>query len=60
MANTTITREEYMSQLKEYITSEMQKLEHDSEPISFWAQFNRDKKIEFDNQLFANGVSVVE
>ena len=60
MANTTITREEYMTQLREYITSEMKKLEHDNEPISFWAQFNREKKVEFDNQLSTNGVSIID
>ena len=49
-----------MTQLREYITSEMKKLDHDSESISFWAQFNRDKKVEFDNQLSTNGVSVIE
>ena len=60
MANTTITREEYMTQLREYITSEMKKLNHDDEGIGFWVQFNKDKKTEFDNQLTANGISVID
>jgi len=60
MANTTITREEYITQLKEYITSEMTKLEHNHESVSFWAQFNRDKKIEFDTQLAEKGITITE
>ena len=56
----TITKEEYVTQLKNYITDKMKELTHDSEPMSFWIQFNKDKQIEFDALLAANGVTVVE
>lgn len=56
----TITKEEYVIQLKSFITQKMRELSHNSEPISFWTQFNKDKQAEFDAQLTANGVSVVE
>jgi hypothetical protein len=38
----------------------MKELTHDSEPVSFWIQFNKDRQIEFDDMLAANGVTVVE
>jgi hypothetical protein len=56
----TITKEEYVTQLKGYITDKMKELTHDSEPVSFWIQFNKDRQIEFDDMLAANGVTVVE
>jgi|688.fasta_scaffold2257541_2 hypothetical protein len=60
MANNTITKEEYISQLRSYITNEMKELDHNHEGTKFWVQFNKDKQIEFDAQLAANGISVVE
>ena len=56
----TITKEEYVTQLKNYITDKMKELTHDSEPMSFWIKFNKDRQIEFDDMLAANGVTVVE
>ena len=55
----TITKEEYVTQLKSYITEKMRELPHNSEPTSFWVQFNKDKQIEFDSMLAANGVTVM-
>lgn len=55
----SITKKEYIKQLKDYINEEMRKLEHDGEPISFWIKFNQDKKVEFDAQLAANNVTIM-
>ena len=55
----TITKEEYVTQLKEYILSEMKKLNHNHEGTKFWIQFNKDKQVEFDAALAANGVTVI-
>lgn len=54
-----ITKEEYLVQLRNYITIEMRNLQHNGESVAFWAQFNKDKQVEFDAQLAANGVTVV-
>ena len=56
----TITKEQYLIELRKYISTEMKKLEHDNEPIGFWVQFNKDKQAEFDAQLAANNITVVE
>jgi hypothetical protein len=60
MANNTITKEEYVSQLRNYVTTEMKKLEHDHEGTKFWIKFNKDKQVEFDTKLASRGIKVVD
>lgn len=55
----TITKEEYLRQLNEYIVAEMAKTPHDHESLDFWVRFNKDRQVEFDAQLVANGITVV-
>lgn len=56
----TITKEQYLDQLSAYITERMASLPEGRRILSEWADFNRDMKDQFDAQLAANGVSVVE
>ena len=56
---TTITQEEYGAELAAYITEQMAHIPPDTpKNLSFWADFNRQKKIEFDAKLANDGVTV--
>lgn len=60
MANNTITKAEYISELRDYVTAEMTKIEHDGKGTKFWIKFNRDKQVEFDKQLASKGITIEE
>ena len=53
----TITEEEYMAQLRAFITEGMKAVK-DGQDLGFWTEFNRTKKEEFDAQLAASGITV--
>lgn len=55
----TITREEYLQQLKTYINEEMAKLDLETrKDLRFWTTFNRDKEAEFKAKLDSQGTQV--
>ncbi len=53
----TITEDEYMTQLRAFITDKM-KAVPEGQDLSFWADFNRDRKAEFDASLKKSGITV--
>lgn len=56
----TITKDEYVSQLREFINTEMAKLQRDGVrgDLKFWIKFNQDKEAEFKIKLKAEGTTV--
>lgn len=53
-----MTLEEYNTQLDAYIREQMATVPAGRKKLSFWADFNRNMKENFDAQLTANGVVV--
>lgn len=54
----TITKEEYNAQLYDYIRENLATVPEGRKDLTFWAEFNRNMKENFDAQLAANGVTV--
>lgn len=55
---TNMTKDEYEAFLASYIREQMPLLTEGRKSLSFWANFNREKKNEFDELLIAQGVVV--
>jgi hypothetical protein len=53
-----MTREEYELQLDTYIREQMATVPAGRKKLTFWAEFNRNMKENFDAQLAANGIVV--
>lgn len=53
-----MTLEEYGDQLAAYIREQMATVPQGRKSLSFWADFNRNMKENFDAQLAANGITV--
>lgn len=55
---TTITKEEYGTRLAGFISEQMVLLPTGRKNLKFWIEFNRAKKVEFDEILAAEGTVV--
>lgn len=55
-----MTKEEYIRELKSYINSKMEEIQNDGtrHTLTFWANFNREKEVEFKAQLEEKGIVV--
>ena len=55
-----MTKEEYLTNLKNYINEQMAKLQRDGQrgDLKFWVQFNRDKEAEYKAILKSQGIVV--
>lgn len=54
----TITREEYGTRLAGFISEQMALLPIGKKNLKFWVDFNKAKKVEFDEMLAAEGTVV--
>ena len=55
----TITHEQYMEQLHNFVASQMNEQTNSNHTVEFWANFNNECQIKFDAQLSAQGITVV-
>lgn len=56
---TTMTQERYHIELSSYIKEQMMLLPEGKKSLSFWTNFNREKKQEFDDFLSGAGVIIL-